>query len=74
MGSGSLHLRHEVHEHYGVDPQRQQGENQYDDRNDRGGVTKGLRRGGLPIDDWSVMHGSGIPGFVRFYSRRGRPL
>ncbi len=68
--AGSLHLRHEVHEHHGVDPHNQQQDNQHDHRHYRRDAAERLRCG-LHMSGWSVRHGGGIPCFVRIHSCPG---
>jgi hypothetical protein len=67
----SLHLRNEVDDYYGVDAESQQRQNQHHDTYHRRQVHQTLRHIDGRRGRLSVAHGSGIPSFVRTYSRPG---
>ena len=67
MPAGSMHLRHEVHEHDRVDAHDQQEKNQHHHAHHRADAEERLPHGGRRMGGWSVRHGAGIPSFVRIH-------
>jgi len=69
--AGSLHLRHEVHEHHRVDAHHQQRHDEHDDGHHGHHAAERLQCGIRGMGGWSVRHGTGIPYFVRIHPRPG---